>query len=259
MRTGILWNTFGRDVEWFRYSVASYRKFASGWDDAVCLVPQQDRELFSKLCDDHGIRLQVGTEWGGAGFNWHQMQQCCADLWLPRAEAIWHIDSDTVFTQPVNPSKWMEGGKLICGYKRFSHLNAIAKTETHSGIWKHRVDAAIGGDVLWSTMVTPPYCHYSGIYRATRRMILMQHPEGFANYVRSCQNEFPQGFAEFETLGAIAQQFYRENYIWRNVENGGHPSEGLVAEGWSHGGLDLITDRFDGKRTARQVFKDLGL
>jgi len=263
MKTALLWNTYGKDIEWFDYSVRSYRKFATGFDEAVCLVPDRDRHLFEEPCKRNGIRLDSREEWPGLGFNWHQMFQCCADLLIPGADAIWHIDSDTVFTQPVTPETWMEGGKLICSFFTFAHLNAIAKTPEHPGIWKSRVDAALGGDVRLATMVRPPYCHYREVYEATRALVGgLHHPEGFEAYVKSCQNDFPQGFAEFETLGAVAQTLFYEQYVWRDVDrfgSGGHPSDGKILEGWSWGGLDAVTDRFGGTKTARQAFAEAGL
>jgi hypothetical protein len=258
MNTGLLWNTYGKDIEWFKFSARSYSKFARGWDNALCLVPEPDRELFVQPCAEAGIELMSRAEWEGKGFNWHSMMQCSADLLLPEAEAIWHIDSDTVFTQPVTPESWMKDGYLICGYKTYEHLNAIAKTETHSGIWKSRVDAALKGNATHSTMISPPYCHYREVYEMTRYWIGVNHPEGFEEYIKGTQNEFPQGFAEFETLGAVAHRYFSKDYVWRDVLRDGHPSDGLVAEGWSHGGLDSVGDRFEG-RTAREVFESLGL
>jgi hypothetical protein len=254
MTSGLLWNTCGKDIEWFEYSIRSYAKFARGFDDAVCFVPRRDEFMFAGVCAKYGVRLVTGEEWPGAGFNWHQFWQCCADLLLD-TDIIFHLDADTVFTQPVSPDRWMRGGKLLGIFNRFADLDQ----SWGPGMWKSRVDEALGGDVKLATMCTPPYVHYRGVYVELRRAVQKQHPEGLEKYLLGRQNEFPQGFCEFETLGAIAQEFFHNDYEWLDLKQHANPSKGFVAEGWSHGGLDKVTDRFDSISTAREVFARLGL
>jgi len=259
VKTALLWNTFGKDLEWFKYSAASYAKFARGWHDAVCFVPTADALGFIPVCEKYGIRLLHEPAWVDKGFNWHQMQQCCADMLLPDADAIWHMDADCVFTASCTPKHWMNDGKLIASYFLFEDLLRV--DEWGPGMWKSRVDAAIGGDVKWSTMTGHPHCHYREVYEVTRALVADKHPEGFSDYVFSCENSFPQGFCEFETLGATAQYLFRSRYHWNRLETKAtHPSAGLVAEGWSHGGLDhVVSDKFDGVSTAREFFQKAGI
>lgn len=256
MKTAMFWVTFAKDLEWFKYSAKSFRKFGSGWDFARVLVPTQDHELFEGVCKEHNIDLLTADEWPGKGFNWHQYQQLRADTWIPEADIIFHLDADTVFKQPVNPGMWMHEEFPIIGYRRFANMDC----SWGPGMWKERVDKAVGGDAKFSTMVSPPYVHHHRTYAATRREIEMYQQVWFCgDYIKGCQNEFPQGFCEFETLGEVAHRCCHNLYSWRDLSLMPHPSEGLVAEGWSHGGLDKVTDRFDGKKTAREVFTDLGL
>lgn len=260
MKTGLLWNTFRRDFEWFRYSAASFLKFARGWDYATCVVPAQDRELFEPVCKKADIHLLSGEEWPDAGFNWHQMIQCKADHMMPYSDAIWHFDGDCAFIAPCEPRDFMStSGKLIQNF--FTFRERLAISEWGPGMWKSRVDAALGGDVELSVMTGHPHCHYREVYEATRNAVTRQHATGFDEYVRSCKNEFPQGFCEFETLGAIAQRVFHNDYHWNHLTSPNQrPNGHLVAEGWSHGGLDnAYDDRLDGKSTARQYFAALGI
>lgn len=257
MNTALLWNTYRRDFPWFEYSVRSYAKFARGFDEAVCFVPSTDRALFHPLCEANGIKLRCeGEEWSGAGFMFHEFWQCSADVLCPNADVIFHLDADTVFARPVTPLNWMKDGKISIPFKRFADY----EKEFGPKMWKPTVDAAIGGDVQLSVMITPPYVHYRDVYFEARHAIRQRHPAlSVEEYIKSCRNEFPQTFCEFETLGAIAQSpAFHNLYHWQDVEREGNPFKELVAEGWSHGGLDLVTDRF-GELTSRQKFESLGL
>jgi len=258
MNAALVWVSYAKDLEWFRYSLASYRRFATGFDDAVVLIPEQDRELFEQACEGSGVRTEAFLDWPGIGFNRHMAIKTSADLFTD-AKLIFHIDSDTVFTMPVTPECWMhESGKPVALYQLFSSF----ENEFGPKMWKSRVDAAIGGSVLRMMMVTPPYIHYRDVYAATREAVERQHcDKTFLEYVKSCENTFPQGYAEFPTLGALAQRApFAEDYHWHNIIAEGNPAKLLVGEGWSHGGLDyVVSDRFDGKLTARQYFASLGL
>ncbi|NOS67371.1 MAG: hypothetical protein HOO67_03330 [Candidatus Peribacteraceae bacterium] len=253
MKTSLLWNTYARDIEWFGYSVRSFQKYARGFNEAVCFVPSRDRALFHPICEGAGIKLRCEEEWPGAGFLFHEFWQCSADQ-LCEGDVIFHIDADTCFARPVTPLDWMKDGKIVVPFKRFADYDQ----EFGPKMWKPTVDIAIGGDVQLSTMITPPYVHYREVYEVTRASVTDRHPEGFRDYVRSCKNDFPQTFCEFETLGATAQNLFHNDYRWHDVDKDGNPFRDYVAEGWSHGGLDLVTDRFCGL-TARQKFASIGL
>lgn len=254
-RHGMLWVSYAKDFPWFEYSARSYSKFAFGWGAATCVVPAQDYELFVGTCKRHGIALEVGDEWAGKGFLWHMYQKCRADYWLPGSEVIHHIDSDTVFTQQVTPQLWMDGDKPVVGFKRFADM----ENEWGPKMWQRRVEAALGYAPPLSTMTSPPYVHRRDVYRATRSWVEEHTGKSFADYVRGGQNDFPQDFCEFETIGAVAQRDFHNDYSWVDLSQNLHLSAGRIAEGWSHGGLDKVTDRFDGIKTAREVFTALGL
>ena len=252
MNCGLFFVTFRRDLDWFRFSAASYSKFATGFADAVCLVPDQDRELFAPACDQHGIRLITGSEWPDKGMLWHMAQKCRADEHLPGCDVICHMDADCVFHSPTGPDAFIQDGLPVQYYTEFSALHPYRE-----GRWKPYVDIALGGDVNLAIMMGHPLIFNRSTYPATRLAVEAEHPEGFDAYVRSCDNAYPQTFCEFETLGAIAQTIHHHLYRWQAAT----PwfSNNHVTAGWSHGGLDAVTDRFDGKLTARQYFTSIGL
>lgn len=261
MKTALLWNTYLGDLHWFRFSAASFTKFARGrFHSVACLVPTRHRDNFRETCEHHGITLLDKPDWQDKSFNWHQMMQCEADMLFPQSDAIWHMDADTVFTAPCGPEDWMENGKLICPYVNFDHL-LQAEGRFGNWQWKSRVDDAIGGDVKWATMTGHPHCHYRNVYARTREEVA-RHTRSWEKYIHLQQNWFPQGFCEFETLGAIAQRFYANDYVWRDLQKEVHPSIGRVAQCYSHGGLDApheFPPSLGGRQTPRQLFQRLEL
>ena len=261
VKTALLWNTYAGDLEWFSFSASSFSKFARGrWHSVACLVPERHRDSFRAPCERHGITLLSENDWPHRSFNWHQMKQCEADMLFPEAEAIWHMDADTIFTAPCGPEDWMRDGKLICPFVRFSHLLEAGGREGNWQ-WKSRVDDAIGGDVTLATMTGHPHCHYRNVYAQTR-LAVEKHNRSWSAYVYRQQNAFPQGFCEFETLGAIAQRVFPNDYYWLDLHKEQHPSIGRVAQCYSHGGLDRQHDfgpALGGVQSPRQLFQRLAL
>jgi len=261
LKTALLWNTYAGDLHWFRFSVASFSKFARGrFNMVACFVPTRHRDQFREVCEQHEILLFDRPDWQDKSFNWHQMWQCQADMLFPHAGAIWHMDADTVFAAPCGPEDWMSNGKLICPYVSFDHLLA-GGGRFGTWQWKSRVDDALGGDAKIATMTGHPHCHYRNVYAKTREEVA-RHTHSWEKYIHRQQNSFPQGFCEFETLGAIAHRFYHNDYVWRDLQTGTHPSIGRTAQCLSHGGLDGLhqfPEWLGGTQTPRQLFQRIGL
>jgi len=260
MKTALLWNTYQGDLPWFRYSAASFTKFARGrFHSVACLVPSRHRDAFREPCERNGITLLAENDWPDKSFNWHQLKQCEADMAFPEADAIWHMDADTMFTSPSGPEDWVRGGKLICPYVSFDHLLTGGREGPWQ--WKSRVDDAIGGDATRATMTGHPHCHYRNVYAKTREAV-EKHNHSWAAYVNRQQNSFPQGFCEFETLGSVAYRYYEQDYYWLDLQKETHPSIGHIAQCYSHGGLNRQHDfgpALGGVQSPMELFRRLGL
>lgn len=280
MKSGLLWNTFGGDLEWFKVSAKSYIKFArGGWHWVKCIVPNPDIPAFRAPCEEAGILLVGYDEWVGKGFNHHQMLQCYGDMHFPEADVIFHIDADTIFSKPCTADNWYINGKVLLPFTDFKHF---LKTPLHPDeeknfmgftgrvldfnrgqyFWKWAAECALGFEVPRETMAWFPIAHIREVYSKTRRVIQERFGRSFEDYVHSCRNDWPQSFAEFNTLGGVAYQFYQDQYSWRDIFSHGYPFSGLVTQCWSKGGFDRPHD-FDfevgGHQTPRQLFQRLGL
>lgn len=280
MKSALQWVTYRGDIEWFKFSARSYKKFARGWSWNKCIVPHQDFEIFRPVCEENGIFLQGGDEWPEAGFNWHQSRQCMADLHFPDADVIFHIDSDTVFASECSPEDWLPGGKILLPFTDFSRLltrpvepNEVANFMGCSGLkldfnrgqyyWKFACDFTLGWSVERETMQWMPLAYHREVYPKLREVVAARFPaQGFEGYVRNCRNEWPQGFCEFNSLGAIAHRFFEEKYHWSDVILQGYPFAGKVIQCWTKGGFDkpyAFAREVGGYQTPRQLFHRLGL
>lgn len=280
LKTGLLWNTYRGDYEWFTHSARSYSKFARGWDFAKCVVPKPDLKLFQSVCEQSGIHLVGFDEWPGKGFNHHQAMQCMGDLHFPEAEVIFHVDADCVFASNCTPSDWLPGGKILLPFTDFHRFldRPVEPDEMLSFmgftgrrvdfnrsqyLWKFAADFALGWSVERETMGWMPLAHHRDVYSRTREIIARRFSNlGFEGYVMNCRNEWPQSFCEFNTLGGVAHKFFQEKYQWQDITLQGYPFAGKVAQCWSHGGFDRPYDfagEVGGHQTPRQLFERLGV
>lgn len=279
MTSGLLWNTFGGDLEWFRHSARSYKKYASGWAFAKCIVPTPDYAAFREPCEENGIYLDSFDEWPGKGFNHHQSMQCMGDLHFPTADIIFHVDADCLFASPCTPDDWLPGGKVLLPFTDFSRFldRPLVPDEERNFMgftgrridfnrgqyfWKFASDFALGFPVERETMAWMPIVHVREVYSKLRAVVAERFGKSFEDYVRGCRNEWPQSFCEFNALGGIAYKFFEDRYQWQDIHNQGHAFAGKVVQCWSHGGFDRPHDfarEVGGLQTPAQLFERLGV
>ncbi len=131
--------------------------------------------------------------------------------------------------------------------------------EPYSGItnpnrllWQQCVQNAAGIDTQFDTMVRHPQIHLREVYAKTRKLVEQHTKRGFDEYVLAGGNAFPQQFCEYNTLGAVAINFFSDRYTfvdydrpkdarecrvdpkdgWQYIYR---PGRDKVAEFWSHG------------------------
>lgn len=266
MKTALFCVTYRKDFEWFGYLAKTYSRFATGWDQFICAVPEQDAELFRPVCDQHGISVYSYNDWPtGKTFLRHMDIKCRADeIVSSEVESIYHIDSDCVFTKPCTPADWVDSGRLTLPYMEYSICEA-RQTPTDIALlrWKSSVESAVGGPSYKETMRCLPIAHRKEVYGETRNEVFLHTGVPFSDYLFHCRNEYPQTFCEFNTLGEIAWRKFRYLYEWIDVETNPWPEfTKIVIQSWSHGGLDKVVDypeHAGGSQTARQLFQRLGI
>lgn len=255
MNVSILMVTFRRDLEFAEYSMRSVRKFSSGFGENICVVPTQDEAMFNEIAEPLGFIVKAFDERPDKGFVHHEALICEADAWCPGADAVYHLDADCLMTAPQKASDYFINGRPILYRQRYSDF----RNHPNRYGWKVCVQNATGIDPEWETMCRHPAVHWRCAYGLTRRAI-EEHTKGdWKEYILGCKNSYPQGFAEFPTLGAVVIDQCPELYHF--IEDGSpektlDPTNGKMKAFWSVGGLEMINDRHPDE-TARQMMERL--
>lgn len=260
MKAGLLWVSCGKDLEWFRYSAKSYTKFVTGFTQAICAVPEEDKAAFAPVCHQHGIELIAYPDWPGKGFLRHMDIKCRADqLFTPDIEYIYHIDSDCIFTSRCSYVDFLVKDKPVLDCAPFQWLESTHRDWKYLFRWKRVSEEALGFQVDFETMQSLPIVYYRSVYSKTRNLVSNNVGKDFSEYLSLCKNSFPQSFCEFNTLGTVALNFFTEKYfVWDRSKLGKLlPYSGRLIQFWSHGGLDGVDENQN--QTARQVLLKLDL
>lgn len=219
---------------WLEYCLKSIAKYATGFSEVVLALPAQEplgdvNEMIDR-CHVPVLRLHLEAEWPDKGMLWHEWMIVKSDLLCPDADLVLHMDSDCVFTEPVTPADYMVGVKPVLMYAGYDWL---CRQQENIRNWQIAVEKAIGGPVENEFMRRHPAVHCRDVYLMTRNAISDHTKQAADRYIYSCKNEFPQGFAEFPTLGEVAWRKFRDHYHWINQETEGFPASKL-RQFWSH-------------------------
>lgn len=195
-RTEILIVTFARDIPFLKFCLRSLEKNAAGFAGITVVVPRHEKGQYDWV--RRGVRVEYFDEVAGKGMLHHEVQICRADEWCPNAEFICHIDADVMAFR-----RWTPDDLFVDGRAKMvrEHFDLIKNPNRH--IWRKTVKAALGFEPEYETMVCKPQVYPRQLYAQTRFLVEEHTGKKFDEYVLSCQNEFPQGFAEFVTLGAV--------------------------------------------------------
>jgi len=260
MKTSIMMVTYRKDIDFARFAFAAITKFATGFHEVVVVVPEVDVALFKVAAEPHGFRVVGFDERAGCGMLHHMVKILEADLICPGADAILHLDADCIFKVAVTPDDYFDGARPIIYRQRYEDFKSCDSRYS----WKKCVLDATGIDPEWETMCRHPSVYLCEVYALTRRMIQDHVLKDWREYILGCRNAYPQTFAEFPTLGAVAIKVYEERYAWVDIVPAGATGWRLVPEQppekmlccWSHGGTEMVNDRHPGQ-TARQAIEEI--
>ncbi len=237
-----------RDIELLAYCLASIKKNATGFSGVTLVVPVADAKLFQKFGRE--VTLTTFDERADKGMLHHEILICRADELCPHADHVLHMDSDCMFWQPVTPAHYIADGRCQMVRERYED---IAPRNPNRLIWRTCVERATGITPEFECMVRHPQVYPRALYGHMRALVEQHTGRGFDDYVFSCENGFPQGFCEFDTLAAVgirdmATKFNFVDYDWaKDIAETGigttshqylyRPGRDFLVETWSHAGL----------------------
>lgn len=238
--------TFARDLDFLRYSIESFRKYASGFSGVTIVVPSWDVVKFLQFerysTPECPILIKNFLEYPGKGFVHHLAMKCSADVFSPEAKYILHMDPDCLFSLPVTPSDYFVHGKPVMVIEPYS---ALEKKHPARFNWKRVTEEALKFQCSHETMCRHPAVHPSFIYPAVRKHIESAHQTPFVDFVLKQKNNYPQGFGEFNTIGSYALKYNNPDYHFIDVGDEGearHPPS-KVTQMWSYRGTTHYMDQ----------------
>ena len=235
--------SFARDIPFLEYNMRSIQKFASGFSEVLVTVPMKDRAAFLPLSDKWCFKLHAADEPEGKGMLHAEVRLCRADELCPSADFVLFTDSDCVFTERVCPQDYFVDGKPVLFVESFEKL---AREKSPRVCWRKPVVDALGFDPEYETMCRHPAVHPSWIFPKFREAVERHVMRPFDEYVLAQRNEYPQTFAEFDSLGALAVRDYIDHYHFADVDaftaeaismSGGPIRNNKILQNWSHGGV----------------------
>lgn len=241
MNCQILYVTFARDLEWLRYSLESIRKYATGFTGITVVVPEWDVAKFLQFerysTPDCPVLIKNFLEYPGKGFVHHLAMKCYADVFCPNASHVLHLDPDCLFKEKVTPEDYFERGLPVLVIEPYEHLKTSHPARYH---WKSVTENALKFDCTHETMCRHPAVHKRETYRNLRDYMEKVHVTPFYDFVIKQKNKYPQGFGEFNTLGAYALQFMRHEYYFidRGTEGEARDPKPKVKQLWSYTGAN---------------------
>jgi hypothetical protein len=238
----VLYVTFRRDFKWLDYSLQSFQKYASGFKGVSIVVPTSDYEMFLPYVKKFStpecpVSLKTFMEFPQKGFLHHLAMKCYGDVLCPKATHVLHMDPDCLFSKPVTPDDYFVDGKPVLVIEPYSAL-----PERHPGRynWKKVTEFALRFECEYETMCRHPAVHEKWVYKKVRSHIEREHETPFLDFVLKQQNKFPQGFGEFNTIGAWVHKFAPDFYhfIDRGDLDDKNDPPSKLTQMWSYQGTD---------------------
>ena len=240
MKVGINYVTFARDIEWLRFSLESVYRYCKGFHEVVVVVPTWDYDKFTQFMrystPELPLRIVSFLEYPGKGFVHHLAMKCYADVFMPESDYILHLDPDCLVHEHTNPDNYFVGGKPVLVIEPYAVLEKKHPARFH---WKSVTEFSLPWECDYETMCRHPAVHDRGTYSATRDIIETKHRVPFLDFVLKQKNKYPQGFGEFNTLGAVAVKLYSKQYhlVDRGDSDSANDPHSHVTQMWSYDGI----------------------
>jgi hypothetical protein len=202
--TDIVIKTCLHDQEYHKYCLASIDKFCTGFRNLV-VVDDGDKEPYRPYLHQQVIKVE-------------------ADL-ITDADFIMTLDSDCLFTRPVNPQTFMVDGKPI-----WLHTPWTPEMLAHPGTatWKRVMTEFFGVEPPSEMMRRHPFMFPRTVLQTLREYCFQKHRKSLAEYIMGSA-----AFSEFNVIGFHCWLHHRDLFHWIDTSVDPLP-ELAVNQMWSH-------------------------
>jgi len=171
------------------------------------------------------------------GFVHHEAMICYSDVFRQDCTHILHMDPDCLFTSPVTPQDYFVDGKPVLLVEPYEAIRRRGHEGRYN--WKKVTEEAVKFNCEYETMCRHPAIHHNWIYKEVREHIESRHQCPFVDFVLRQKNSYPQGFGEFNTIGAYVMEFQKDKYhiIDRGYDHEKNDPAPKVKQMWSYQGV----------------------
>lgn len=235
--------TYANDFKLLVYSLQSLKKYVTGYDSLIILVPKKDALQFIAQIEEHcpvGTVIYPVDEYGN-GYLYQQVCKLQAHKYTD-ADFIMFGDSDLIYDHPINLQDFVADDKPEILYTPWDKVGQAI-------CWKKPTEEFMGEAVEWEHMRRNCLIYH--------RSTLVAISEYFPNLEHYIMNS--GSFSEFNCLGAYAHRYEADKYSFINTDNWEYTrpkSEQL----WSYGTPDGDeTHQKEYQRSIDTINKALGL
>lgn len=229
MSTSIFIRSYRGDFQWLRYCLRSTRKFVTGFDEIVLVIPVADRDELPVDVASMADRLHLRIE-QTHGYIDQQITKLRAHHYTT-SERILFVDSDCVFFRPCTMDDFTRDSKPILlktPYEVFrKYQNETGRIQSVLN-WQKLTEEAVGFPVDHEYMRRIPMMHLA----ETLGYIETYYPN-LVNRVRRIKDN---SFSEFNVMGAIAEKYLADQYHIQCTETKPLPPK-YCEQYWSWGGM----------------------
>jgi hypothetical protein len=237
--------TYGADVVWLKYCLASARKYLTGCREVVVVAPSGEKDI-EFACNQYGARFSPILH-KDPGHMQQIAEKIQADKHCLDPDWVCYIDSDCIFTQVVSVDQlFVNDRPILC-------FDGWEADHTHQ--WREGTERALGQKIELNYMRRHGMCYKPEHLRSLRGHLEWHHGEDFYDYVLNQWDEEKEWFperaggkmwqpfgkpkmSEFCLMGAWAWMKYPQDFCWWRVDDFGWPKlgrHGWVKQFWSHG------------------------
>lgn len=224
MTTDIFIRSYQGDFKWLEYSLASIKKYCTGFRQVVIVVPDGSVGPLVKL-GLSGVVLQSCPNYAN-DYLGQQVTKLTAHRYSD-ADRVLFVDSDVVFHTPTTPEDFMKGGKIWMYKTKY--------TEDRLGqamCWQKRTEDAVGFPVSFEYMRRMPLMYFTETLRKIESY-MQGAGKPIEQYVTGHNGN---DFSEFNLIGAYAEAFEQNKYVFLDTDDGvNEPSR--CKQFWSWGGI----------------------